>query len=248
MHFVDKKSDTDYKNVVSILAEYSKTEMPKWVKFKNDERTEPKGFWTEPEIREPLSELFLNCCGYCGQKLEKNKEKKEYEGEVEHFIPKSKKYAIENDLIYNWNNYIWSCHSCNRKKSAYFDLGLMLFNPSNKKDCSYIFFNPDKGNYQLRKKITDEKIKERYEITFNDKLVWINRRMRNRKTTYDTIIPILNSIKNNRNLEKILKKEKFKKKAEKESKKLKIYKEQASYKLLIRETISKFNNKNNTHI
>ena len=124
MHFVDKKSDTDYKEVVSILAEYSKQEMPRWIKFQNKERTEFKRFWTEPEIREPLSELFLNCCGYCGGKLAKN----------------------------------------------------------------------------------------------------------------------------NRNLERILKKAKFKKKAEKESAKLRKYKEQASFQLLIKETISKFNNKNNTHI
>ncbi len=249
MHFVDKKTYPEYTEIVELLADFSKKEMPKWRTYKNKKpRRTPNGLWTDAKIREPLRNLFLECCGYCGERLYKNEKENKYRGQVEHFVPKSNQYAIDNDLVYNWDNYIWSCPSCNTDKGTYFDLDVMLFNPCDATDCSYIFFNADKGNYQLKKEIIDKKIIERYKKTFDEKLSLINEKMDNRKITLNQVDVFLNSIKKFQNLYKKRKVEKFLTNINKNKNKLIEYYKQASYKLLIKETVLEFNKKQKTNI
>lgn len=134
MHFVDKDS-FDYAPM-NALVQYHKKEQIKWLRYKNkNRRSEPKGFWTEDEIRTPLIQLFLSNCGYCGKFVDKD------EGEVDHYFPKSHdELAL---YIYDWDNYIWSCPGCNGEKNNYF----YVLNPCRENHTKDIFFHAADGRY-----------------------------------------------------------------------------------------------------
>jgi len=55
------------------------------------------------EFTNELGECFSQCCGYCETLCK---------GEVDHFRPKSK----FPELVYEWNNWVFSCHDCNQSK------------------------------------------------------------------------------------------------------------------------------------
>ena len=52
-----------------------------------------------------LRNAFHDICGYCETRCR---------GEVDHFRPK----AVRPDLVYSWENWVFSCHDCNRAKGA----------------------------------------------------------------------------------------------------------------------------------
>lgn len=68
-----------------------------------------KGVGSKPsdrKWREFFNEIrvcFAGCCGYCEDLCN---------GEVDHFRPKSK----FPELVYEWNNWVFSCHDCNLNK------------------------------------------------------------------------------------------------------------------------------------
>jgi uncharacterized protein (TIGR02646 family) len=55
------------------------------------------------EFLDPLKDIFGECCGYCEGYCD---------GEVDHLKPK-KRFPEE---VYNWDNWVYSCHVCNNKK------------------------------------------------------------------------------------------------------------------------------------
>lgn len=55
------------------------------------------------EFTNELGECFTQCCGYCETLCK---------GEVDHFRPKHK-YP---ELVYEWDNWVFSCHDCNQSK------------------------------------------------------------------------------------------------------------------------------------
>lgn len=77
---------------------------PRWVKHYRD------GLSTKPsdskwrDFHENVSNAFSSNCGYCEELCN---------GEVDHFRPKSK----FPELVYEWNNWVLVCHTCNWKKS-----------------------------------------------------------------------------------------------------------------------------------
>ncbi len=60
----------------------------------------------EPELRED----FHNICGYCG----KSEAVSRKGFEIDHFIPKS----LAKDRVNSYENLVYSCFTCNRKKGA----------------------------------------------------------------------------------------------------------------------------------
>ena len=54
-------------------------------------------------FRADLGRMFFNLCGYCEEITR---------GEVDHFRPKSR----FPDLVYEWSNWVFSCHDCNSSK------------------------------------------------------------------------------------------------------------------------------------
>jgi uncharacterized protein (TIGR02646 family) len=53
-----------------------------------------------------LSASFAGCCGYCETRCK---------GVVDHLRPKSK----FPDLVYEWHNWVFSCHDCNQNKRSH---------------------------------------------------------------------------------------------------------------------------------
>jgi uncharacterized protein (TIGR02646 family) len=61
---------------------------------------------TDRKWREFINELsvpFAQCCGYCENLCK---------GEIDHYKPKNK----FSELVYEWGNWVFSCHDCNQNK------------------------------------------------------------------------------------------------------------------------------------
>ena len=97
MHWVDRGPEPDR------LEAIRNSNTPRWIDYwKNGIGDEPKDDrWRE--FREALAQRFLRNCGYC----ERNTR-----GEVDHFRPKRR----FPELVYDWENWIFSCHECNQAK------------------------------------------------------------------------------------------------------------------------------------
>src|ERR1700722_8336750 len=135
MHFVDR---TLYLNPPTArLAILQTEEKPKWLAYKACVKTKckpavpmPASKWNEDAIRIPLVKLFNFNCAYCGAYSDYNND-----GEVDHFLPKA--LDDQADHIYSWDNYVWSCHSCNNLKRNNFP----VLNPCIKQEMEVIYFN-----------------------------------------------------------------------------------------------------------
>jgi uncharacterized protein (TIGR02646 family) len=98
MHYVDRGKAP--RKLARIRAQLT----PKWV------ASYPTGSPTKPsdsrwrEFREALARAFNDICGYCEEWCR---------GEVDHFRPKTR----FPDLVYDWNNWVFACNSCNLSKS-----------------------------------------------------------------------------------------------------------------------------------
>ena len=114
--------------------------------------------WLKDEIRLLLIKDFHNNCGYCGevlptpQQIEKQKTKPVAKGDIDHFLPKAK-YP---ELVYEWENYVWSCKPCNQSKKEFYDVAHPLLNPCLKEDCRQLVFIEDTGQYGLRNSVVDD--------------------------------------------------------------------------------------------
>lgn len=97
MHWVDRGSEPN--GLANIRTKYT----PKWVRYypgkmgKKPSDSRWRGFIDE------LGQPFSYYCGYCETSCR---------GEVDHFRPSSK----FPKLVYEWVNWIFSCHDCNHSK------------------------------------------------------------------------------------------------------------------------------------
>lgn len=132
----------------------------------------PTGYWTEDQIRIPLMNNFDSNCGYCGIFCDN-----ERNGQVDHYLPKSKDTSA--DHIYNWENYIWSCPSCNNIKDNFY----YVLDPCSQPEMDFILFNPLTGKYQFEINAATDVI-NRFNLT--DLKTYMNgkNRPRSRKLIY----------------------------------------------------------------
>ncbi|MBX7227915.1 MAG: HNH endonuclease [Chitinophagales bacterium] len=158
MHFVDRTLFLDAP--LADLAAIEALEKPKWLAYKNWINTgtgtrvvKPSGKWTHDSIRNPLTNLFKNNCAYCGGYSDKQND-----GEVDHFFPKEK--DTTGDYIYNWDNYVWACHSCNNLKNDNYP----LINPCNKSEMAEIYFHHSDGRYLIKAAATQD-LQDKYKLT-----------------------------------------------------------------------------------
>ena len=188
MVFVDKVKNSS----PPILEEYKKNNTKDWEEyFKNKSTKKPEDLWNHEEIRKKLTDIFKECCAYCGR-INDITEDGKYTAQVEHFRPKSKR----PDLVYDWHNLNWSCKECNSvtMKGDYYKEDYMIFDPCDKIDVDYLIINEQNGEYQLKEEFAnDKKIKERFDIT--RKKTMINSRGKRRQKNYKDIKELLNEIK-----------------------------------------------------
>jgi uncharacterized protein (TIGR02646 family) len=98
MHWVDRGPEPQ--RLRMIRNRYT----PRWIGFyRNNSNPKPsdsawRGFHKE------LGAAFYGICGYCEEVCR---------GEVDHFKPKSK----FPESVYQWSNWIFACHDCNRCKA-----------------------------------------------------------------------------------------------------------------------------------
>lgn len=97
MHWVDRGPEPDG------VSDIKERHTPKWVSYYefNVGNKPQDSHWRK--FFDELYIQFYGLCGYC---------ERECLGEVDHFRPKNK-YP---ELVYNWNNWILACHSCNLTK------------------------------------------------------------------------------------------------------------------------------------
>ncbi|MCE7991640.1 MAG: hypothetical protein HEP71_06660 [Roseivirga sp.] len=141
MHFINKDSFPE--SPIALLAKLNIEHRPDW-KLYNQARLskekplpkKPVAAWLNEGIRLPLKKLFLKNCGYCGIHSDTG-----HDAEVDHHFPISK--DVEGDFIFDWDNYVWSCHSCNSMKRSKYP----LLNPCSANEMSNLFFHSTDGRY-----------------------------------------------------------------------------------------------------
>ncbi len=167
MHFVDtQKCKTD--EIEKYLSDKNEKYKKVWKKYVDDKKNgvitkQPTdNQWNKPFIKEALSDCFFNNCGYCGKSTiyDETGEQIRNEGDVDHFIPKSK----DEKKVYSWDNYVWSCPICNgRLKVA--KLGFL--NPTVKNDCDCIDFSFKNFEYCFKKEEKYKNLKNKFKKTIN---------------------------------------------------------------------------------
>ncbi len=180
MHFVDtEKHKTD--KITNYLKKQGDNYKKRLVRNKaKNKKAKPYG-WANKIVQEPLSKCFKQNCGYCGTRVLYNKN--ENEGDIDHFNPKSK---VESD-IFLWSNYVWSCKVCNQnKKKDYYDVNLMILDPTNKTDCEKLAYN--KGRYYIKPNIENFlNYKKRLGITEEKTRINSDTNITDREILYDTL-------------------------------------------------------------
>ncbi len=175
MHYTDKNNwdKNELKICKNTLTAYHNNYTQVWIDFystpqskrkKSDKPTD--SYWTDEKIRQPLIGIFERNCGYCGRLTiwaTKVDETGKYpKGHIEHYEPKSK----VPEKVYNWDNYLWACEDCNRKKKEFYDPVAHLFNPCRTTDMQLLEFDPQDGDYKLSTLYqTDKKLQKRYANT-----------------------------------------------------------------------------------
>lgn len=94
MHWVDRGAEPH--GLEAVRLQYTQ----EWVERKRGRRLSSR--WGQ--FHEDLCKAFSGLCGYCEESGK---------GEIDHFIPTSKCPS----LVYEWSNWVFSCHDCNQKKS-----------------------------------------------------------------------------------------------------------------------------------
>lgn len=140
MHFIERTNAS--KKVEDLLEDSNNKHKENWKLYNRAKKDKtklpsiPPSTWNNNTVRDELKVLFLKNCGYCGIHTDVG-----HEAEVDHFFPKSK--DMEAELIYEWKNYIWSCPSCNRKKSKNYP----ILNPCDEEEMKQIYFHSADGRY-----------------------------------------------------------------------------------------------------
>lgn len=100
MHFVPRGPEPT--GLPPIRLRYTKA----WINYyKNGIGKRP----TDARWRDFVDELrhcFAGCCGYCEVRCK---------GEIDHHLPKNQ----FPDLVYEWHNWVLSCHDCNQSKGSH---------------------------------------------------------------------------------------------------------------------------------
>ena len=76
---------------------------PRWVSFYRKGRGTPPTDDHWLRFQPTLARVFLDICAYCEEFCH---------GQVDHFKPKSR----FPELVYDWGNWVYSCHFCNHRK------------------------------------------------------------------------------------------------------------------------------------
>ena len=152
------------------------------------------GHWRNDLIRIPLIQFFYNSCGYCGTAIPTSIRLDIGKGDVDHFLPKN----IFPENTYEWENYIWSCKSCNQEKSAFYDNEYPLLNPCCKNDCSRLSFLKNTGQYVLNDKIKNDYYWQK-RLKYTEKRTMINSSdiCDARKREFSLILQVFKSISEN---------------------------------------------------
>lgn len=138
----------------------------------------PSNFWVHDSIRLPLILFFESNCAYCGIYSDKNSD-----GEVDHHFPNALDSKAEK--IYSWDNYVWSCHSCNNKKNNYSP----LLDPCLKNEMDCIIFSPTTGKYDINIKVkVSADIIDKYERTVIYTFINGKKRPNSRKLVYKQML------------------------------------------------------------
>ena len=104
MHTVDRGPEPS--GLGSVRRRYT----PRWVRhYRDGQGAKPSDAkWRDFDV--DVSNAFSSLCGYCEERCK---------GEVDHFRPKSK----FPERVYEWNNWVLACHTCNHKKSGHWPSG-----------------------------------------------------------------------------------------------------------------------------
>ncbi len=192
MHFIDNKKVA--KSILLKLRKFHDKYQPKWdayIKNNGDKPNDNK--WIDTEIRQALSDVFACNCGYCGVyiQFDINNINIETDGELDHYFP----ICSNSNEVYNWYNYIWSCHSCNHKKSDYFhyNIELSILNPTKLDDCIYLRFY--EGRYNISDKSPNKsELDNRLRITEDNTSIHWQSKVDQRFVYYTDIITLVKSI------------------------------------------------------
>jgi len=191
MHYVDRGNEPEK------LRHYREKYTRGWIDYYNESlpnAVKPSdNYWTNNSIRNPLKNAFENNCGYCGRAIPIHIENgKPYpKGEVDHHQPKSKYPG----RVYDWDNYIWSCHECNQHKGESYDEQAPLFNPCVKVDPAHLELRND-GRYYLKKAFEENLLlQKRYRATERDTLINTDFNINERKYWLERITEALEVLK-----------------------------------------------------
>lgn len=136
MFFVNREEFRNTPTMRKLIKKLSDDERASWENYYNKKRkSRPEGRWRQNDIPLNLEEMFWQNCAYCGRKI--------IRGEVDHFLPKFKQ---KYDRVYDWDNYLWSCHDCNSIKST----NEGLINPCCAIESKYIRFNKNTGYFEIK--------------------------------------------------------------------------------------------------
>lgn len=179
MHFVDK--DNFPNPPTDKLQEFTLEYKDKWIIYQNAKvnatlrPSQPPSSWLHDDVRKPLEKLFIKTCGYCGIHTKIGSD-----GEVDHHLPIDKDNNA--DYILNWENYIWSCHSCNNIKRNHYP----FLNPCIEDDMKYIYFHSSDGKY-LYYKDSPSNLINKFEITDKHSNINYSNRHKRRKLIYKDV-------------------------------------------------------------
>lgn len=180
MHFVDREKVSN--PPTAILSEYKVKYQADWAQYNTARANNqplpkrPPSSWLDNEIRNPLKYLFLKNCGYCGIHTDLGND-----AEVDHHFPTSNDLKAEQ--VFSWDNYIWSCPSCNGLKKH----NHPVLNPCSLEEMQLIYFHSSSGRYLFYNEASKEII-AKYEVT--DKYTNINGKNRpaRRKNLFRSLI------------------------------------------------------------
>lgn len=181
MQFVDRKDLTS--PPIKKLNEFNTKYKTDWADY-NTARANgikplpkrPSSAWLHDEIRNPLKQLFLKNCAYCGIYTDVGND-----AEVDHYFPTS--LDINADHVFDWENYLWSCHSCNTMKSNQYP----FLNPCLKSDMDKIYFHEADGRYLYYADANDD-LKSKFELTSKYSNLNIKKRPEQRKLLFRNVI------------------------------------------------------------
>ena len=186
MHFVDRQNFSDAP--LAKLQEFNNNHKAAWASY-NTARingttrpARPGSAWLDTEITTPLKKMFLKNCGYCGIHADTGRD-----AEVDHFFPTSADASANH--VFDWENYVWSCPSCNGMKSN----NHPFLNPCSADEMQHVYFHAKDGRYFLFGSAPNP-VKERYDLTKGKSNLNLKNRCARRKLTSDNLQTQLKSI------------------------------------------------------